>query len=139
MQAADGQKGWDLCLSARPDLVVSDIMMEGMDGLQLCRKIKKDPRTSSIPVILLSAKAAASQQVEGLKHGANDYMTKPFNFEVLQARIMNLLSQVKQSKKDTPAKIEIQPKNTPIDSQQEQFLQAAKQAVEAAMDDSDFL
>ncbi|WP_460432765.1 hybrid sensor histidine kinase/response regulator transcription factor [Arachidicoccus ginsenosidivorans] len=138
LQAADGQKGWDLCLSARPDLVVSDIMMEGMDGLQLCRKIKKDPRTSSIPVILLSAKAAASQQVEGLKHGANDYMTKPFNFEVLQARIMNLLSQVKQSKKDTPAKIEIQPKNTPIDSQQEQFLQAAKQAVEAAMDDSDF-
>lgn len=138
LQAADGQKGWDLCLSGRPDLVVSDIMMEGMDGLQLCRKIKKDPRTSAIPVILLSAKAAQQQQVEGLKQGANDYMTKPFNFEVLQARIINLLNQVKQNKKETPAKIEIQPKSTSMDSQQEQFLQAAKDAVEAAMDDCDF-
>ena len=138
LQAADGQKGWELCLHNRPDLVVSDIMMEGMDGLQLCRKIKKDPRTSRIPVILLSAKAAQWQQLEGLREGANDYMTKPFNFEVLQARIINLLGHAKQDKKARPAKIDLQPENTHLESQQEQFLQAAKDAVEAAMDDSDF-
>lgn len=138
LEAADGPKGWDLCLNAKPDLVVSDIMMEGMDGLQLCRKIKKDPRTAATPVILLSAKASEEQQVEGLRQGANDYMTKPFNFEVLQARILNLLHQAKQTKKEAPAKIEIEPTHTTIDSQQDQFLQAAREAVETAMEDSEF-
>ena len=138
LEASNGQKGWERCLQSRPDLVVSDIMMEELDGLQLCRKIKKDPRTAAIPVILLSAKASQEQQVEGLKQGANDYMTKPFNFEVLQARILNLLQQAKQTRKEAPAKIDIQPTHSAIDSQQEQFLQAAKQAVEASMEDSDF-
>lgn len=138
LEAADGQKGWTLCLDNHPDLIVSDIMMEGMDGLQLCRKIKKDPRTAAIPVILLSAKASQEQQLEGLKQGANDYMTKPFNFEVLQARILNLLHQVKQTKKEAPAKVAIEPTHSEIDSQQEQFLEAARAAVEAAMGEADF-
>jgi len=138
LEASDGEKGWELCLTTRPDLIVSDIMMEGMDGLQLCRKIKKDPRTAAIPVILLSARASQQQQLEGLKQGANDYMTKPFNFEVLQARIRNLLQQAKQVRKEAPPKVEIEPAHTAMDSQQDQFLQAAKKAVEAAMEDSEF-
>lgn len=138
LEASDGMKGWECCLKEKPDLVVSDIMMEGMDGLQLCRKIKKDPRTAAIPVILLTAKATEQQQVEGLNQGANDYMTKPFNFEILQARILNLLQQVKQSNKEAPAKVTIQPAHLEIDSQQEQFLLAAKEAVEKSMEDADF-
>jgi YesN/AraC family two-component response regulator len=72
-------------------LIVSDISMPHMDGIQLCKKIKADKRTSHIPVILLTALTEEQNQITGLKTGASDYITKPFNFEVLQAKIKNLL------------------------------------------------
>jgi len=91
IEAADGQEGWQKALSGHPQLIVSDISMPNMDGLALIRKLKADKRTSHIPVILLTALTGEGEQLEGLGTGANDYITKPFSYEVLGAKIKNLL------------------------------------------------
>jgi signal transduction histidine kinase/ligand-binding sensor domain-containing protein/CheY-like chemotaxis protein/AraC-like DNA-binding protein len=91
IEAANGKEGWQQALSRHPRLIVSDVSMPYMDGIVLTRKLKADKRTRNIPVILLTALAREVQQLEGLGTGANDYITKPFNFELLNARIKGLL------------------------------------------------
>jgi len=91
IEAANGKDGWQKALSAHPQLIVSDISMPYMDGIALTRKLKGDKRTSHIPVILLTALTEEEQQLKGLGTGANDYITKPFNVEVLRTRVRNLL------------------------------------------------
>ncbi|MGC4102392.1 hybrid sensor histidine kinase/response regulator transcription factor [Ferruginibacter sp.] len=91
IEAVNGVEGWQKTLSAHPKLIVSDIGMPDMDGIDLCKKIKADKRTSHIPVILLTAFTGEQEQLKGLKTGASDYITKPFNFEILNAKIKNLL------------------------------------------------
>ncbi|MBS1603010.1 MAG: response regulator [Bacteroidetes bacterium] len=91
LEAENGKEGWQLALSAHPELIVSDISMPFMDGIELTRKLKADKRTGHIPVILLTALTEDAQQLEGLGTGANDYITKPFNFELLNARMKALL------------------------------------------------
>ncbi|WP_342085499.1 hybrid sensor histidine kinase/response regulator transcription factor [Dyadobacter sp. OTU695] len=91
LEAADGKEGWQKALSCHPELIVSDIAMPEMDGLALSGKIKSDKRTSHIPIILLTASSGEEQQLKGLSSGANDYLTKPFNFEILNVKINNLL------------------------------------------------
>ncbi|MBO9202599.1 MULTISPECIES: hybrid sensor histidine kinase/response regulator transcription factor [Niastella] len=91
IEAANGKEGWQKALFNHPHLIVSDISMPEMDGIDLIKKIKSDKRTSHIPVILLTAMTGQEQQIKGLETGANDYITKPFNFEVLNAKIKNLL------------------------------------------------
>lgn len=90
-EAANGKEGWHETLAHHPQLVVSDISMPEMDGIELSQKIKSDKRTNHIPVILLTALTGEENQMKGLGTGANDYITKPFNFEVLNAKIKNLL------------------------------------------------
>ncbi|MFC4212341.1 two-component regulator propeller domain-containing protein [Pedobacter lithocola] len=89
--AANGKDGWQKALALHPDLIVSDINMPEMSGTELCRKIKNDVRTAHIPFILLTALSEETEQVKGLELGANDYLTKPFNFEILISKIKNLL------------------------------------------------
>lgn len=91
LEAADGREGWQKALSYHPELIVSDIAMPEMDGLAMSEKIKSDKRTSHIPIILLTASSGEEQQLKGLSSGANDYLTKPFNFEILNVKINNLL------------------------------------------------
>lgn len=90
-EAPNGKEGWQKALAYHPQIIVSDINMPLMDGIELCQKIKRDKRTSHIPIILLTALTAEEEQIKGLETGANDYMTKPFNFEILNAKIKNLL------------------------------------------------
>ena len=96
LEAADGQSGLRIARELVPDLVVSDVMMPVMDGLQFCRHLKEDAITSHIPVILLTARSEESQQIEGYEHGADAYLTKPFSADVLVARIYNLLKSRRQ-------------------------------------------
>jgi signal transduction histidine kinase/ligand-binding sensor domain-containing protein/DNA-binding response OmpR family regulator len=91
VEASNGAEGWDKSLSCHPDLIISDITMPYMDGITLSKKIRADKRTSHIPFIMLTACTREDEQLKGLESGANDYLTKPFNFEILNVKIKNLL------------------------------------------------
>ncbi|NII27273.1 response regulator [Pseudoflavitalea sp. X16] len=138
LEAADGKEGWQKALGHHPDLVVSDISMPEMSGTDLCRKIKKDQRTSHIPVILLTALAGEEQQLKGLETGANDYLTKPFNFEILLSRIRNLLTQQAIARKTFEKRIEVNPADVSVASPDEQFLHQVMEMIEKNMSNPDF-
>lgn len=91
-EAADGQQGLALANEIVPDLIVSDVMMPIMNGLEFCHRVKDNVATSHIPVILLTARAMSHHQIEGYESGADAYITKPFSADLLQARISNLLA-----------------------------------------------
>ena len=91
MEATDGKSGLTLALENVPDIVVSDVMMPVMDGLEFCKRLKTDTATCHIPVILLTARNLNSQRIEGYENGADAYITKPFNGELLKSRMDNLL------------------------------------------------
>ena len=91
VEAANGKEGLEKALETVPDLIVTDLMMPVMDGIELCRRLKAGVETAHIPVVMLTAKTAVESQVEGLRSGADDYVTKPFNMMLLRARISNLL------------------------------------------------
>ncbi|MBN2167130.1 MAG: response regulator [Marinilabiliaceae bacterium] len=90
--ATNGLEGFDKAIDCLPDLIVSDVMMPGMDGFELCRKLKTDVRTSHIPVILLTARQSDESIIEGYQTGADAYIVKPFNSLVLISRIQNLIN-----------------------------------------------
>ena len=90
--AADGLEGLESAKAQHPDVIVSDVMMPRMDGLQLVNELKADPATASIPVILLSAKAQADDVRAGIEAGADDYVTKPFEPLDLLDRVVKLIS-----------------------------------------------
>ena len=92
MESSNGLEGMKETLKTIPDLVISDIMMPEMDGNTLCTKIKSNPSTSHIPVILLTAKNRDEDQLEGLETGADAYIVKPFNMDILRRTIINLIS-----------------------------------------------
>ncbi|HEX8021307.1 hybrid sensor histidine kinase/response regulator transcription factor [Mucilaginibacter sp.] len=122
VDAANGLEGWNKALSCHPDIIVSDVNMPQMDGLQFSRKLKNDKRTSHIPVILLTALNGFDQQLTGLESGANDYLTKPFSFEILQAKVRNLLALNMNSKSAYSKQIKITPMPVDIESSSEKFL-----------------
>lgn len=92
LRAADGEAGWQLTQMELPDIVISDVMMPRMDGYELTRLIKTQPNTDHIAVVILSAKAAHSSRIEGLKEGADEYLAKPFHLDELHLRLRNLFS-----------------------------------------------
>jgi two-component system phosphate regulon response regulator PhoB len=106
LTAADGEKGLKAALNSKPDLILLDIMLPGLDGLRVCRKLKDNPQFSSIPIIMLTAKGEEPDIVAGLNMGADDYVTKPFSPKVLLARIQAVLrraeaeSNVQQEEED---------------------------------------
>jgi signal transduction histidine kinase/CheY-like chemotaxis protein len=122
IEAENGKRGWQKALAQHPNLVVSDIAMPEMNGIELCQKIKSDTRTSHIPVILLTAMAGEEQQLKGLGTGASDYMTKPFNFEILLSKIKNILSQQEHMRKTYQKQVEAKPTEMHVDSPDEVFI-----------------
>ena len=104
-EAEDGKKGLDIANEIVPDLIISDVMMPVMNGLQFCQHVKRNLVTSHIPVILLTARAMSAQQIEGYQHGADAYITKPFDHNMLIARVENLLLNRERLKKSWQAPI----------------------------------
>ncbi|MNQ90018.1 Transcriptional regulatory protein AfsQ1 [compost metagenome] len=102
--------------------MVSDVTMPVMNGTELCQKIRSDKRTAHLPVILLTALNNEDQQLIGLETGANDYITKPFNFEILLSRIKNILIQQALAKKTFLKQVEFKPAETGIESQDDKFM-----------------
>ncbi len=126
-EAEDGKKGFDLAIKYNPDIIVSDVMMPEMDGITLLKQLKNDIRTSHIPVILLSAKNQLENQIEGLETGAEDYISKPFNNEILLLKVRNIISSRKQQ-------LEVLKKNQAIDIEQNSFSIVDRKFLKRTMD-----
>lgn len=138
IEACNGIQGFERAIKNIPDLIVSDIMMPEMDGIQLCKKLKADSTTSHIPVILLTARAAEDQKIEGFGSGANDYITKPFNFEILQSRIKNLIHQRESIQRHFNKHLEIKGSEIQVTSQDEKLVKNAILTVEENLTNKDF-
>ena len=120
------------------DLVVSDITMPKMNGFELCRRIKSDLQWSHIPVILLTGIASNDGEMEGLKMGADDYITKPFNVEMLRLRVKKFIEKKEIRQKQFREKVDVKPSEITITSVDEQFIQTAIRICEEHMSDPDF-
>ena len=138
IEADNGKTGWQKTLSAHPDIIVSDITMPEMNGIDLCRKLKNDKRTSFIPVILLTALVGEERELKGLKTGASDYVTKPFNFEILLSKINNLLTQQESARKAYKKLVNAKPSDLHVDSPDEKFMHHAIEIIEKNMSNPDF-
>ena len=138
IEATDGKEGWQKTLASHPNIIVSDISMPEMDGIDLCRKIKADNRTTHIPVILLTALTGEEQQLKGLETGATDYMTKPFNFEILLSKIRNILIQQENMRKTYQKQVEVKPTDVIVESPDELFLQKLLRLIEENIGNPNF-
>ncbi len=136
--AENGKEGFELAKKYTPDLIISDIMMPVMDGLELCSRLKKELHTSHIPVILLTAKVMIEHWIEGLETGADDYIPKPFNLQVLQVRIQNLIDERRRLKKMFSSPQETPGSNLAGSSIDEEFMSKAIAIVEKSYWNPDF-
>jgi DNA-binding response OmpR family regulator/two-component sensor histidine kinase len=137
-EASDGDEGVEKAIESLPDLIISDVMMPKMDGFQLCEKLKTDERTSHIPVIILTARAAESSKLAGLETGADDYLVKPFSAKELTIRIKNLIEQRRKMRERFSRDITLSPKDISVTSADERFLNRAIEIIEKNMGDPDF-
>ena len=135
LEAANGKEGYALALSAMPALILSDIMMPEMDGLQFCRSVKGDSRTSHIPVILLTARSYALQVKEGLESGADDYITKPFSMDDLLAKVANVLRSRENLKNLYAKGLSLENMGMEILSSDEKFLQKLNEVIQERIAD----
>lgn len=138
IEAENGQQALELAQSDAPDLVLSDIAMPEMDGIELCRQLKTDVSTSHIPVILLTARTSLIYKLDGYDTGADDYVTKPFNLQLLEARIRNLIRIRQQLKRRFSHGIDLSPSEVAVTSLDEKFMQQVMGIVEDHMDDFEF-
>jgi signal transduction histidine kinase/ligand-binding sensor domain-containing protein/DNA-binding response OmpR family regulator len=123
VEAVNGKEGWQKALAHHPQLIISDISMPEVNGIDMVNKLKSDKRTSHIPVILLTALNDQQQQIKGLATGANDYITKPFDFEVLNAKLKSLLELNSAMKSTYVKQISLAAPEVRIDSSDEILLQ----------------
>ncbi len=138
IEAENGLVAWKLLAQLQPQVIVSDIAMPEMDGLELCRKIRQSVRTSHLPIVLLTARAEDAQQLEALETGATDYVTKPFNFEMLLSKIRNIIAQQQSLKKTFREHFDAHPSEVAVSSADEQFIRQAVEIVEKNISDPDF-
>ena len=122
LEAKNGLEGLRIASAEMPDLIISDVLMPHMDGIEMCKKIKSDVNTSHIPVILLTAKAADEHRMDGYHAGADEYLTKPFNLDMLKLRANNLIENRLIRQKNFSEKIEINPGEIAITSIDQQFI-----------------
>ena len=134
----NGKDGWAKSINLQPDLILSDVMMPEMNGLEFCQKIKQNPKTSHIPVILLTARATTIQELEGLETGADDYITKPFNSKILMAKMNSILQNRVRSCEFYQKQILLEPTEIIIPDEDRLFLENAMKIVEDNLTNSDF-
>jgi signal transduction histidine kinase/ligand-binding sensor domain-containing protein/DNA-binding response OmpR family regulator len=138
IEAADGEAGIQIAGQVIPDLIISDVMMPRKDGYQLCNVLKKDVKTSHIPIILLTAKASQESVIEGLETGADDYIIKPFNINILLARIRNLIALRRRLQEKIQREMMLQPTEIEVSSIDREFMKELKETTEKNLSDMEF-
>jgi DNA-binding response OmpR family regulator len=133
LKAENGKKGLDKALAQVPDLIISDVMMPEMNGIELCNTLKTHDITSHIPIVLLTAKADRADKLEGLQHGADDYLTKPFDMRELKVRIHNLINQRQKLRDKFGATFKVGPSEVQLNSVDERFLNQVMEEIEKNM------
>ena len=137
MEASDGSEGLKKAVREVPDVVVCDVMMSGMDGLECCKHLKSDSLTCHIPVILLTAKTLDEHRAEGYAYGADAYLTKPFNGNVLKARIKNLITNRKLMKIVFGNDAQQEPMEAVAQSAESQFIEKFRTIIQGNLGNSD--
>jgi len=136
--AADGREGLEKVNLIHPDIILSDVMMPVMNGLEFCEKIKNNPRTAHIPLVLLTARAAALHELEGLETGADDYIVKPFNPKILHSKILSLLNNRKKAQEYFHRQILVEPSEAVIPDADRIFIQKSMQIIEENLTNEHF-
>lgn len=136
--AQDGKAALAVLEKDEVDLIISDVMMPEMNGLELCSRVKSDIRTSHIPVILLTAKTSEIDLLEGLKTGADDYIMKPFSLDVLELRINKMFEWSQINRKAINKGLNIEPSEITVSSLDQQLVEKAIRIVEDNIDVSEF-
>lgn len=138
IEASDGEMGLNKAIECIPDLIITDLMMPKMDGVEMCKKLKTDERTSHIPIIMLTAKASVEDRIEGIETGADAYMTKPFNIKELRIRVNKLIEQRNKLRERFSKEIKLEPRDIAITSADERFLSRALEVIEKQISNPDF-
>jgi signal transduction histidine kinase/AraC-like DNA-binding protein/ligand-binding sensor domain-containing protein len=136
-EAKDGVEGFKKAVKYTPDIIISDVMMPYMDGLQFCSQIKSDERTSHIPVILLTARSSVSDKIKGLEAKADDYVAKPFHSQELKLRVQNLIESRQKLRERFSKEFHVEPAEITITPVDEKFLAKAIAIVEENIDNPD--
>jgi signal transduction histidine kinase/DNA-binding response OmpR family regulator/ligand-binding sensor domain-containing protein len=138
LEAPSAAAGLTIAEESIPDLIISDVMMPGMDGFEFCAKIKSNEKTSHIPVILLTARADEQDKIHGLETGADDYLTKPFNAKELLVRVRNLIDNRKYLREKFEVTSVIKPGEISVTSRDRSFMEKLIQVIEKNMKTENF-
>ncbi|NJM14185.1 MAG: response regulator [Bacteroidales bacterium] len=138
IEARNGQQGIEKAIETIPDLIISDVKMPVMDGIEMCYTLKSDQRTSHIPIVLLTAFSSDEHRIKGLETGADAYVSKPFSIQELKVRIKNLIQLRKSLIERYQKTINIQPGEITVTSVDEEFLKKAIKLVDDNISDTGF-
>jgi ligand-binding sensor domain-containing protein/signal transduction histidine kinase/CheY-like chemotaxis protein/AraC-like DNA-binding protein len=138
IQACDGEDAWAIAQEKLPDLIISDIAMARMDGLEFTEHVKNDERTNHIPIILLTARGSTMHHVEGIESGADDYITKPFHSQILLGKVRNLIASREVLKAKYNRLISLEPAQEEVEDPEDKFILRLRDILEANLTDPDF-
>ncbi|MGQ1908693.1 hybrid sensor histidine kinase/response regulator transcription factor [Marinifilum sp. RC60d5] len=138
LEAEDGEIGIKMALDNIPDLIISDIMMPNISGVELCSTLKEDHKTNHIPIILLTAKVGDDNELDGLNSGADDYIVKPFNAQSLLVKVERLINTRKELQKKYQNELVISPLNLVFESEEEKFATCLQEVLEKHLPDPNF-
>lgn len=138
IEAADGDTGFDMVYKYVPDIIISDVSMPGLSGIELCTKIKNDASIKHIPVILLTSSSSSDIKLKGIECGADDYITKPFDLEFLTARIFNILKSRNNIQKYFFNEITLNSQNHRISPEYKEFLNKCIEIIERNISNPEF-
>jgi signal transduction histidine kinase/ligand-binding sensor domain-containing protein/DNA-binding response OmpR family regulator len=136
--AENGKEGLQKVMASLPDLIITDMMMPQMDGVAFCQELKKDIRTSHVPVVMLTARNSEEKHLEGLESGCNLYLTKPFNLDILFSSIRNLLEERERLQAYYRKRLSVQASEQEIVSLDDRLIKKAVDLVESNLDNPDF-
>ncbi len=138
LESVDGDEGIKMAINHLPDVIISDVMMPNINGIELCNILKNNELTSHIPIILLTAKSGDFNEISGLQSGADDYITKPFNPKTLQIKINNIVESRKALQERYKKDVIFKPKDIAITSSDEVFLNKIKKVLDKYLNSPDF-